>query len=265
MADKDVTISRLVLQNDLLRSQVFALEQTNAQLQQEIRQLRADRQKLQDQIARLKRNSSNSSKPPSSDIVKPAKKGAPRRKGKRKIGGQKGHPRQERIPFGPDDIDATRFHVLAEEQVQDLIPLDDWFIQQQVDLVQKLYRVTEHRARKYLDPRTGRIVIAPLPAAVKAAGLVGPNLSALAAYQKGDCHMSYSTIQRFWNEVLGIHHALKKGFSLIYGYTSDEGGIRHAMIGENKCDFDDAKYMLVSCSAFLNYLAGKASKAGLLK
>jgi len=33
MADKDVTISWLVLQDDLLRSQVFALEQTNAQLQ----------------------------------------------------------------------------------------------------------------------------------------------------------------------------------------------------------------------------------------
>jgi len=120
------------------------------------------------------------------------------------MGGQKGHPRQERIPFAPQDIDATRFYVLGTEQVQDLIPLDDWFILQQVDLVQKLYTVTEYRARKYLDPRTGRIVIAPLPAAVKAAGLVGPRLSALAAYQKGDCHMSYSTIQRFWEEVLGI-------------------------------------------------------------
>jgi transposase len=204
MADKDVTISQLLLQMDLLRSQVFALEQTNAQLQREVQQLRADNQKLQDQITRLQRNSSNSSKPPSSDIVKPPKKGTPRRKGKRKIGGQKGHPRQERIPFAPDAIDAIRFYVLPAEQVQDLIPLDDWSILQQVELVKKLYRVTEHRARKYLDPRTGRIVIAPLPAAVKAAGLVGPNLSALAAYQKGDGHMSYSTIQRFWNEVLGI-------------------------------------------------------------
>lgn len=180
---------------DLLGAQVFALEQTNAQLQREVQQVRADNQKLQDQIARLQRNSSNSSKPPSSDIVKPPKKGRPPRKGKRKIGGQPGHPRQERIPFGPDDIDATRFHLLPDEQVQDLIPLDDWFVLQQVDLVKKLYRVTEHRARKYLDPRTGRIVIAPLPTAVKAAGLVGPNLSALAAYQKGDGHMSYSTIQ----------------------------------------------------------------------
>ena len=104
MVDKDVTISQLSLQNDLLRSQVLALEQTNAQLQSDIRQLRADHQKLQDQIARLKRNSSNSSKPPSRDIVKPEKKGTRRGRRKRKIGGQKGHPRQERIPFAPDDI-----------------------------------------------------------------------------------------------------------------------------------------------------------------
>lgn len=204
MVDKDVTIPQLLLQIDLLRSHVVSLEQANAQLQAELRQLRADNQTLQDQIARLQRNSSNSSKPPSSDIVKPPKKSALRRKGKRHIGGQKGHPRQERIPFAPEDIDATRFYVLAAEQVQDLIPLDDWFILQQVELAKRLYRVTEHRARKYLDPRTGRIVIAPVPAAVKAAGLVGPRLSALAAYQKGDGHMSYSTIRRFWDEVLEI-------------------------------------------------------------
>jgi hypothetical protein len=66
-------------------------------------------------------------------------------------------------------------------------------------------------------------------------------------------------------EKIGLHEALKKGFSSIYGYTSDEGGIRHAMIEENPCDFDDAKYMLVSCSAFVNYLIMKADKAGLIK
>lgn len=204
MADKDVSLSQLVLQIDLLRSQVIALEQTNSHLQREIRQLREDNQKLQDQIARLKRNSSNSSKPPSSDIVKPKNQGTPRGKRPRKIGGQQGHPRHERLPFGPDDIGPILHYELSPQQAQGLIPLDDWFIVQQVDLVDQPYVVTEHRARKYQDPRTGRIVIAPLPAAVKAAGLVGPRLSALAAYQKGDGHMSYSTIQRFWNEVLGI-------------------------------------------------------------
>ena len=73
-----------------------------------------------------------------------------------------------------------------------------------MELAEKLYTVTEHRARKYLDPHTGRIVIAPLPRDVQAAGLVGPRLTSLAAYQKGDCHMSYTTIRRFWAEVLGL-------------------------------------------------------------
>jgi len=204
MADKDVTISQVILQMDLLRSQVLALEQTNAQLQREVQQLRADNQKLQDQIARLKRDSSNSSKPPSSDIVKPPQKKPPRGKHQDKIGGQEGHPRQERIPFGPEDIGPVKRYELSPRQARGLIPLEDWFVLQQVDLVEKPYVVTEHRARKYRDERTGRIVIAPLPAAVKAAGLVGPRLSALAAYQKGACHMSYTTIQRFWNEVLGV-------------------------------------------------------------
>ena len=66
-------------------------------------------------------------------------------------------------------------------------------------------------------------------------------------------------------DTVGLHKALKKGFSSIYGYTSDEGGIRHAMIDDNPCDFDDAKYMLVSCSAFVNFLIMKANKAGLIE
>ena len=60
---------------------------------------------------------------------------------------------------------------------------------------------------------------------------------------------------------VGLHPALKRGFSAIYGYTSDEGGIRHALMEANNVDFEDAKYMLVSCSAFINYLIVKTGKA----
>jgi hypothetical protein len=62
---------------------------------------------------------------------------------------------------------------------------------------------------------------------------------------------------------IGLHGALKKGFIAIYGYTSDEGGIRHALLEESKVDFEDAIYMLVSCSAFINYLIMKSVKAGI--
>jgi len=51
-----------------------------------------------------------------------------------------------------------------------------------------------------------------------------------------------------------IHRALKKGLSAIYGYTSDQGGIRHAMLEEPNITVSDAKFMLVSCCAFINYL-----------
>ncbi|MAR01751.1 MAG: hypothetical protein CMI00_14585 [Oceanospirillaceae bacterium] len=51
-----------------------------------------------------------------------------------------------------------------------------------------------------------------------------------------------------------LHPALKKGFSSIYGYTSDQGGIRHAMLDEPNINVSDAKYFLVSCSSFINYL-----------
>jgi len=57
-----------------------------------------------------------------------------------------------------------------------------------------------------------------------------------------------------------INSELKKGFEKIYSYTnSKESGIRHSIIDSNHIEpsFDDAKYMLVSCSAFINYLLSK--------
>jgi len=53
-------------------------------------------------IAKLSKDSTNSSKPPSSDVI-----GKPKREqgnSKRNIGGQKGHPIHERQPFPPKEI-----------------------------------------------------------------------------------------------------------------------------------------------------------------
>jgi hypothetical protein len=63
---------------------------------------------------------------------------------------------------------------------------------------------------------------------------------------------------------VGLHPALEKGFSSLYGWTNDAGGIRHALMDDSPaCDFEDAKYMLVSCSSFVNYLIAKATKASI--
>jgi hypothetical protein len=54
-----------------------------------------------------------------------------------------------------------------------------------------------------------------------------------------------------------IHPALKEAYSKLYGYTSDEGGIRHAMLDEPNLTAADAKYFLLSCTSFINYLKSK--------
>ena len=57
-----------------------------------------------------------------------------------------------------------------------------------------------------------------------------------------------------------IHGAMKTAFEKLYGYTSDSDGIRHGGIDFTNAPAEDAKYMIVSCSAFINYLIEKQSK-----
>jgi transposase len=72
----------------------------------EIAGLKAQIVELQTTIAPLHKDSRNSSKPPSSDIVKPNTKEAQETGGKnRNIGGQQGHKKPERTPVPPEQVD----------------------------------------------------------------------------------------------------------------------------------------------------------------
>jgi hypothetical protein len=52
----------------------------------------------------------------------------------------------------------------------------------------------------------------------------------------------------------GLHSGFQKGLSQIYGYTSDAGGIRHSLMDADNLQETDARFMIVACSAFANYL-----------
>lgn len=58
-----------------------------------------------------------------------------------------------------------------------------------------------------------------------------------------------------------IPTALKSGIEKLYVYTNDEKtGIRHALMDETDTpEYEEAKFMLVACSAFINYIQGKRS------
>jgi len=63
-----------------------------------------------------------------------------------------------------------------------------------------------------------------------------------------------------------IHGALKSGFASIYGFTSDEKGIRHPLLDKpsSAVDETDALFMIGACAAFVSYLINKSRTAGLI-
>ncbi|WP_440216830.1 AbiJ-NTD4 domain-containing protein [Chromobacterium piscinae] len=54
-----------------------------------------------------------------------------------------------------------------------------------------------------------------------------------------------------------LHPALKSAFNNLYGYTSDADGIRHGLLEAESVKFEDAKFFLVACSAFINFVTVK--------
>ena len=69
-----------------------------------------------------------------------------------------------------------------------------------------------------------------------------------------------ATLKKLEKHGIHIHEAMKSAFEKLYGYTSDENGIRHGGIDFKGASSDDARYMLISCSAFINYLTAQYTK-----
>ena len=174
-------------------------------LKAEIERLKNENTLLKDKIVILKKNSGNSSKPPSSDIVKPPKEHI--NKGKRKIGAQKGHKQHLRQPFKENQVD-KRVRLTLEacpECGGELQAVEEGVKKhQQVELKEKPFIVTEYEQCRYWCEHCQSYHEAKLPVEVKQAGLFGPDLISLTAYLKGRCHMSFKTIQSFLTDALGL-------------------------------------------------------------
>ena len=55
---------------------------------------------------------------------------------------------------------------------------------------------------------------------------------------------------------ISAHPALNEGFEKLYGYTSNEQGVRHALLdqGQSNVGQDEAVFMLGACASFASYL-----------
>ena len=126
-------------------------------------------------VAKLSKNSSNSSKPPSSDIVKPAK--TKQSDGQCRQGGQPGHQGVNRQPFGSEQIDHT-IPLYADScdcgYQGHGEPIEEPKVQQTVELNDKPLTITEYRMYGFICPKCRRVVRAKLPAGVIDGQLFGP-------------------------------------------------------------------------------------------
>jgi transposase len=173
----------------------------------DIQTLRAEVLQLRERLAAALKNSSTSSKPPSSDIVKPAAVAGTDTPGPRTIGGQPGHPKHEREPFPAEQV--THF----EEHLLEACPCcggrlrrngDLARIVQQIEICKPAVTVEQHTSPEYWCERCQRGFKAPMPEHIEKGGLVGPQLTALIAYLKGACHASFSTSRCFLRDVVGV-------------------------------------------------------------
>jgi len=188
-----------------LEEQLKQRDERIAALEKQVAELIKANAKLTDKVAKLSKNSSNSSKPPSSDIVKPPRK--KKGNGSRNIGGQPGHTKHERTPFATDEIDDFQTHTL------DVCPDCGGKLQevetaarvvQQVEVVKKPTHIEQHTGLCYWCEHCQKFHYAPMPAHIEKGQLIGPRLTATIAYMKGACHCSFSTIRKFLRDVVGV-------------------------------------------------------------
>ena len=177
-----------------------------AKLEERLAQLEA---KIAELEAKLKSNSSNSSKPPSSDPLwrRPQ---SPKDRSGRKPGGQPGHEGHHRERLPPERLKAV-IHYLPKDCEHCHVPLPDaagpqdpppsWH--QVAELPPVVAEVTEYQGHARTCACCGKITRAQIPAEIRARAL-GPNLAATLCYLSGRCHDSKRSVQEIAETVFNV-------------------------------------------------------------
>src|SRR3954471_1941164 len=162
-------------------------------------------QRVSDLEARLKLNSTNSSKPPSSDPIG-FKRKPPTPPSGRKRGGQPGHRRAQRRLVPPEKVHTTTDcrpsdcrrcgHALVGD---DPTPL----VHQVAELPKIEPLVDEYRLHRLTCPRCGITTCASLPAGVPT-GCFGPYLQAVLSTLAGGYRLSKRQVQQLAGDLFGL-------------------------------------------------------------
>jgi transposase len=210
---------RLQRENEELRRKVAEREKQIADAEKQIADAEkqiADAEKqivdLERQLALRQQNSTNSSKPPSSDGLagEPRQRGR-RKKSRRKAGGQPGHRGAHRALVPAENVDEIRV-VLPEKcqhcghrlppQIEQVETRGEPQRHQITELPPIQARTMEYQCHRVVCPECGESTRAAVPAEVS--GHFGPQLTALIAYLTVVCRMPRRVVETLLGQVLGI-------------------------------------------------------------
>lgn len=166
---------------------------------------------LSEKVSKLSKTSKNSSKPPSSDFVKPRHNN---KEQKRKIGAQRGHAKHDRKPFSQNEVHDVHEYNLTECPVcHNSVEIDlsqEPKIIQQAEIIDVPISIEEHKAYAYWCENCQEYHYAEFPQDVIKAGLFKAKITALVAYMKNVCHCSFSNIRKYIRDVL--HLKVSRGY-----------------------------------------------------
>lgn len=154
-------------------------------------------------LAKAQKDSSTSSKPPSSDIAKPTPKKKPGRPKKPRRGGQPGHRRQLRQPLPEHRVNKTFDYEITDQEIQrrGLTPTGEFETIQRIELPESPIHVTNHRLAVYQD-NDGNVFLPEVPEL--SGPIFGPRMLAMIGWMKSVGHCSYSTIETWMEDVLQV-------------------------------------------------------------
>jgi hypothetical protein len=88
-------------------------------------------------------------------------------------------------------------------------------------------------------------------------------VESLCKYITGDEKGTLDSAIKQIDDKVSLHPTFKQALTKLYAYTCDEDGIRHGGVKDSDVDQATAKFMLVTCSAFINYIVAEAATKGI--
>ena len=200
-AFKHLSREQLLNYIQLQRDQIELLESKVTQLESRLEKLEAQ----------LAKNSTNSSKPPSSDGLKKPKPKSRREKGKRKSGGQVGHPGETLSMVDVADEIVVHSVIVCDHCHQNLESVEVAYVlkRQVFDIPPMQLQVSEHQAEVKVCPACRKRSGGQFPEGVNAPTQYGVNLLAQAAYLNAYHLMPLARVREWFEDCVG--HAVSEG------------------------------------------------------